>query len=101
MITHSVVFRLHRPVDSAARDRLVAALEAFGEAMPHARESHVAADIGLMERDHPRSADIALVLRFDDLPAFERYMVDEDHAALVAQEIKPACEGWWAVQSED
>jgi hypothetical protein len=100
MITHSVLFRLHRPVDGTARDRFVAALEAFGTTMPHARDSRIALDSGLLPRDHPRTADVVMELRFDDLAAFERYMADEGHATLVAQDIKPACEGWWSVQSE-
>jgi hypothetical protein len=98
MIRHTVLFRLHRPLDAAAVPPFIAALEAFA-ADPPAGTAVVRRPLGL-RGESPRTADAQLDVDFADADEFDAYIAHERHVRLVADVLEPSCEGWWSVQAE-
>ena len=96
MITHTVLFRLKRPVSDGDRDRLVGALHEFAAADPPfaAGPAHVDASLGL------RTADALLLVQFPEADVFPADIEHERHQELVTGVLEPLCEGWWSVQAE-
>jgi Stress responsive A/B Barrel Domain len=100
MITHTVLFRLNRPVSEHDRDRLVGALRDFATDPPFATgPAHVDSSLGL-RGESPRTADALLQVQFPDAGVFPQYIEHERHQALVTGVLEPLCEGWWSVQAE-
>jgi hypothetical protein len=98
MIRHTVLFRLHRPLDAAAVPPFMEALEAFA-AEPPAGVAVLLRPLGL-RGESLRTADAQLDVDFADAEEFHAYIADERHVRLVADVLEPSCEGWWSVQAE-
>jgi stress responsive alpha/beta barrel protein len=100
MISHTVLFRLRRPVEAQAREALLDGLRGFAAEPPHATgPASVVADLGL-RGETPRGSDAMLQASFPDADAFAAYLVHERHQALLRDVLEPSCEGWWSVQAE-
>ncbi|WP_442575812.1 Dabb family protein [Microbacterium sp. F51-2R] len=101
MITHTVVFRLRRPVDSDVEKRFHETVRAFGADPPHALgPAQVLTDAQL--RPEGRSvSESGLVVQFSDADAFAAYLVDPQHVHFVENALVPFCETWLAIQTSD
>lgn len=99
MITHTVLFRLIRPVSDDARRALVEGLRAFAADPPFAAGPARVSDSLALRGESPRAADVLLHAQFDDPSAFDSYIAHERHRALVTDLLEPNCEGWWSVQA--
>ena len=100
MIKHTVLFRLNRPVDDTARDGFLAALREFGAEPPHAEGPATVSD-DLRLRPEGRSVSEGMIeVRFADEEAFNAYLADPKHVALVQELLTPNCESWLSLQSE-
>ncbi|TKG58381.1 Dabb family protein [Prauserella endophytica] len=101
MLTHTVLLRLHRPVDSAARQQLISGLQAFGTEAPFAvGPVSVGTDLQLRDAANPRVADVAMVMTFDTAEDFAAYLDHPRHRGLVIDLLQPLCESWLSVQNE-
>ncbi|MRR36217.1 Dabb family protein [bacterium] len=83
MITHIVLFKLHDPSPAnvtAARQKL----ESMEGKIPQLRHLEVGVDVIRSER----SADLALVTRFDSLEDLQAYQVHPYHAGEVVPHMK-------------
>lgn len=100
MISHTVLFRLKRPVSEPDRARLLDGLRSFAAEPPHAAGPAVMHEALGLRGESPRAADVLLGVRFADADAFQAYIEDERHQALVRDVLEPTCEGWWSVQAE-
>jgi Stress responsive A/B Barrel Domain len=101
VLTHTVLFRLHRPIEPGARERLLDALRAFAADPPNADgPAVVAEDLRLREEGNPRVADVLMRASFPDRDAFDRYLADPRHVALVRDVLTPTCESWLSVQDQ-
>lgn len=101
MLTHTVLFRLRRPIAGEAREKLVAELRAFAREAPFATgPAGVHADLELRDEANPRVADVALSMTFTDTGSFTAYLDHPLHRALVTTVLEPLCESWLSVQSE-
>ncbi|HEX4010293.1 MAG TPA: hypothetical protein VHX62_09805 [Solirubrobacteraceae bacterium] len=100
MITHTVLFRLKRPVADGALTQLVQGLRAFAQDPPFAvGPAHVDASLGL-RGESPRTADALLQVQFPGPEVFDGYLTHERHRALLADVLEPLCEGFWSVQAQ-
>ncbi len=100
MITHTVLFRLKRPVSPEERRLFVQAMREFATDPPCAAgRAEVRDSLGL-RGDSPRTADVLIEVPFETPEAFHEYLAHERHQALVADVLEPSCEGWWSVQAE-
>lgn len=99
MITHTVLFRLKRPVSDQDRRRLVQALRDFATDPPHAAGPAEVHDSLGLRGESPRAADVLLRVEFPNAEAFPQYVEHERHQALVKDVLAPSCEGWWSVQT--
>jgi hypothetical protein len=101
VLTHTVLFRLRRPIAGGAREKLVAELQGFAREAPFATgPAGVHADLELRDAANPRVADVALSMTFTDTGSFTAYLDHPLHRALVATVLEPLCESWLSVQSE-
>ncbi len=100
MITHTVLFRLKRPVSEADRSRLVERLRRFAEDPPYAAGPAIVEESLLLRGESPRTADVLMTVSFPNAEAFPEYVGSPAHVQLLDDTLEPLCEGWWSVQSE-
>ncbi|GAA1849966.1 hypothetical protein GCM10009836_32140 [Pseudonocardia ailaonensis] len=101
MLSHTVLFRLRRPLGEGDKEKLVAALEEFAAEAPLAAgPAIVGADLGLRDAANPKVADASLSTTFADADTFARYLAHPRHVALVKEVLEPSCEGWLSVQAD-
>lgn len=100
MISHTVLVRVTRPADPAVIAQVLDGLRAFAAAPPHALEPGVLREALVLRPDGPSSTEGALEVRFAGAEAFQAYLADPAHLALVADVLAPHCE-WLSIQSED
>lgn len=100
MITHTVLFRLTRPVEAPAAAALHSAVESFGAAPPHALgPAEILTDAAL--RPEGRSvSESGMVVRFADAEAFAAYLADPAHVEFVEGTLLVHCETWLSIQTE-
>lgn len=99
MITHTVIFRLKRPVSEDQQQGVIRAVQEFGRQPPFAAgPAEVRTDLQL--RPEGRSvSEVLLELRFEDEEAFQSYLVHPKHQQLVQTVLEPHCESWLSVQA--
>ncbi|SDH46580.1 Dabb family protein [Pseudonocardia oroxyli] len=101
MLSHTVLFRLPRPLDPAQQAEFVAALREFAaDAPPTAGPVTITTDLGLRDPDNPRVADSSLSTTFPDVDAFAAYLDHPRHQAIVAEVLEPSGVTWLSMQSE-
>jgi len=100
MITHTVLFRLKRPVDPAVAASFAETVRAFGAEPPHALgPAEVLVDAEL--RPEGRSVtERGLTVRFAGAEEFAAYIADPKHVAFVDDALIPLCESWLSIQVE-
>lgn len=101
MLSHTVLFRLPRPLDPARRSDFVAALHEFAaDAPPTAGPVTISTDLGLRDSGNPRVADISLSTTFSDADAFTAYLDHPRHRAIVTEVLEPSGVTWLSMQGE-
>ncbi|MCE0765786.1 Dabb family protein [Pseudonocardia kujensis] len=101
MLSHTVLFRLRRPLGEGDKEKFVAALQEFAADAPLAAgPARVDTDLGLRDPENLRVADATLSTTFADADTFARYLDHPRHRALVAEVLEPLCESWLSVQAD-
>lgn len=94
MLTHVVLFKLKvRSVENIVE--VVSWLAPLADKIPEVRSLEVGADIV----NSPRSYDVALIIKFDDLDAMQAYQVHPDHVP-VADFLRQVCDSIVSVDFE-
>jgi hypothetical protein len=100
MILHTVLFRLNRPIDDAAKSAFLDELHAFAAEAPLVQTTPDVFPGLSLRPDNPRGADVMFQASFADADAFLGYIEHERHLRLVRDVVAPSCEGWWSTQIE-
>lgn len=101
MLSHTVLFRLPRPLDAAQQADLVAALHAFAADAPlTAGPVTIRTDLGLRDPANPRVADASLSTTFADVDSFTAYLNHPRHQAMVTKVLEPSGVTWLSMQAD-
>jgi len=101
MLTHTVLFRLHRPVDAVVKERFLGAVRAFGENPPFGLgPATVELDAGLRPEEGRSTVEASMTVQFPDADAFASYLAHPAHVDLVEKVLAPSCESWLSIQVE-
>jgi hypothetical protein len=99
MIRHTLIFRLHRPVDDNAREAFLAAVREFGANPPHALAAAVVSEDLVLRPEGRSSSEGMLEVTFADAAAFRAYLADERHVAFVEKVLAPWAD-WLSTQTD-
>lgn len=88
MIRHMVLIKFRSDGSEGITGRVKAALEALPPKIEEIRSLQVGEDVVR----GPNSADLGLIVDFDDLASLDRYRIHPDHRSIVEDLIRPNLE---------
>ena len=101
MLSHTVLFRLRRPLGEGEQADFIAALRTFAAEAPlTAGPVTVAVDLGLRDPANSRTADVSLSTVFADTDTFAAYLDHPRHRAVASEVLEPSGVSWLSIQAE-
>ena len=94
MLKHVVLLEWKAGTEAAAIASFTAGLEALPAAIPEIRDYQFGPDAGVQDN----AFDFVLVAEFDDVEAYQRYVVHPEHQAFLQRDAAPILERFVANQ---